>query len=119
MALTLRPASYSFMVSWVILRTSSAMPAAVVAEDVLDRTTPHHLAHGALGDLLQHRDRILHVEQIVRRIVDLIENGELDVHDVLVARQHQAGIVTAGRTTDGHLAFDRRHRLDGLQRRTA
>src|SRR5690606_4939661 len=64
---------------------------AVVAEHVLRRAPADDLAHGALGDLAQRGVGVGDVEQVGLGIVDLIGDGEADVDDVLVARQHQPG----------------------------
>ena len=74
----------------MISRTASAMPCAVVAENILCRAAADRFAHGAFGDLPHHVVGIGDVEQIGLGIGDLIGDGELHVDDVLVAGQHQA-----------------------------
>lgn len=71
-----------------------------VAERVLSRTAADDFAHGAFGDLLLQRlGRFLDVEEIGLR-VRREEHRELDVEDVLVARQHQAVRRRRGRRAD-------------------
>ena len=48
------------------------------------------LAHGALGHFLHGDLGVLDVEEVVLRVLDAPEDHEIDVDDVLVARQHQA-----------------------------
>jgi hypothetical protein len=49
-----------------------------------------HLAHGALGHVLDHCVGVADVEHVLGRVRDLPLHREAQVDDVLVAGQHQA-----------------------------
>jgi hypothetical protein len=61
-------------------------------ENRLDLGMADHLAHGAFGDRLHGAFGLLDIEQIIAGAagLDQPEHREIDIHDVLVAGQHQA-----------------------------
>ena len=59
-------------------------------QDRLDLVAADHFAHRALGHGLDRPLRLLDVEQEIGRVPDHPEYRELHVHDVLVAREHEA-----------------------------
>ncbi len=77
------------------------------------------LAHGAFRHAAQERVRLVDVEQILLRIAHPPQHREIDVDDVLVAGEHQAGVggVAARGVGAEELALHARgDLLDGLHR---
>jgi hypothetical protein len=102
---------------WMMVCTSCRDHFTIVAENVLRRPAADNLAHGAFGDLAKGVFRICQIEQERCRIGNRIEQLELDVDDVLVARQHQAVARTgAGRPAGAHFALDDGRQLDCFER---
>ncbi|OWK23720.1 hypothetical protein AJ87_29160 [Rhizobium yanglingense] len=89
---------------------------AVVAEGILRRAPANDFAHRAFSHLLQRFGRVFDVEEIGLGIDHGEEDRELDVQDVLVARQHETCRRRCRRRTDILLLHRHLDDLDGFHR---
>jgi hypothetical protein len=79
-------------------------------QDRLDVGLPDHIAHCALSHILHGYLGILIVKEIFLHVLDAPENNEVDIGNVLIARQDQAFrqylVHTARRPTRTHADLD-------------